>query len=159
MSTASFALSLTLDGRRRTEQVDPRMTLVEALRECFDATGPKVGCRTGDCGACTVELGTRAVKSCLELAVACEDAEVTTIEGLAGGDDLTPIQQALWDEHGVQCGFCVSGMVFAARELLRRVPDPDEAQIRHAIGGNLCRCTGYEKIVVAVKTAAAAGEG
>lgn len=130
------------------------MLLVEALRESFGALGPKVGCATGDCGACTVTLDGRITKACLELAVACEGAEVRTIEGLADGSSLSPVQQAFWDAHAFQCGFCLSGMLFAVEDLLARYPDPSEAAIRSAIGGNLCRCTGYENIVRAAQSAA-----
>lgn len=148
-------LTLTINGTPRAAEVDPRRLLVEALREDFDVTGPKVGCATGDCGACTVALDGEIVKSCLKLAAAADGAEVTTIEGLAG-DGLSPVQQAFWDEHGFQCGFCLSGMLFAARDLVARNPDPTDDEIRWAISGNLCRCTGYDSIVAAVRAAAGA---
>ena len=147
-------LTIELNGEQRSAQVDPRMVLVEALRESFAASGPKIGCATGDCGACTVELDGLIVKSCLRLAVAAEGSRIRTIEGIAHAGALTPLQQAFWDLHAFQCGFCVSGMLFAAEELLARVPRPDEAQIREALDGNLCRCTGYHNIVAAVRSVA-----
>jgi carbon-monoxide dehydrogenase small subunit len=148
-------LRLELNGAPRTAEIDPRMLLVEALRDAFGATGPKTGCLTGDCGACTVRLDGEVVKSCLRLAVACDGAAVRTLEGIAGDGELTALQQAFWDEHAFQCGFCLSGMLFAAEELLAREPDPSDAQIRDALSGNLCRCTGYDPIVRAVRRAAA----
>jgi aerobic-type carbon monoxide dehydrogenase small subunit (CoxS/CutS family) len=146
-------LTLELNGRTRRENIDSRMLLVEALRDAFGATGPKMGCLTGDCGACTVRMNGTVVKSCLRLAIACDGAEIRTLEGLAGGDELTALQQAFWDEHAFQCGYCLSGMLFAAEELLERVPQPTDAEIREAISANLCRCTGYDPIVRAVREA------
>jgi carbon-monoxide dehydrogenase small subunit len=148
-------LTLTLNGERRTAPIDPRMLLVDALRDAFGATGPKIGCLTGDCGACTVRRDGEIVKSCLTLAVAADGAEVRTLEGLAGpGGELTELQQAFWDEHAFQCGYCLSGMLFSAEDLLDRVPSPTDAEIREAISGNLCRCTGYDAIVAAVRKVA-----
>ena len=149
-------LTLELNGRTRRERIDPRMLLVEALRDAFGTTGPKMGCLTGDCGACTVRLDGAVVKSCLRLAVACDGAEVCTLEGLADEGELTALQQAFWDEHAFQCGYCLSGMLFAAQELLERVPEPSDAEIREAISANLCRCTGYDPIVRAVRSVASA---
>ena len=146
-------LDLTLNGEPRTAEVDPRMLLVEALRDAFGARGPKTGCLTGDCGACTVRVDGVIAKSCLRLAVAAEGADVQTLEGMAGADGLTPLQEAFWDEHAFQCGFCLSGMLFAAEDLLERTPSPTDTEIREAIGGNLCRCTGYDTIVAAVRSA------
>jgi aerobic-type carbon monoxide dehydrogenase small subunit (CoxS/CutS family) len=146
-------LALTLNGEQRCEAVDPRMLLLEALRDRFGAKGPKYGCGTGDCGACTIELDGRVAKSCLSLAVAAEGAEIVTIEGLSDGD-LSPLQRAFCEEYGFQCGFCLSGMLFAARDLLAQSTDPSDEDIRQAISGNLCRCTGYEQIVGAVRAAA-----
>jgi aerobic-type carbon monoxide dehydrogenase small subunit (CoxS/CutS family) len=149
-------MDLTLNGEPRTAEVDPRMLLVDALRDAFGATGPKVGCETGDCGACTVRLDGAITKSCLRLAVACDGAEVTTLEGIAGADgELTELQQAFWDENAFQCGFCLSGMLFAAEDLLERIPSPTDEEIRSAISGNLCRCTGYGAIVAAIRSVAA----
>ena len=147
-------LTIELNGEQRSAEVDPRMLLAEALRESFATSGPKIGCRTGDCGACTVEQDGLVVKSCLRLAAAAQGSRIRTIEGFAQGGALTPLQQAFWDLHAFQCGFCVSGMLFAAEELLARVPRPDEDQIRAALDGNLCRCTGYHNIVAAVRAAA-----
>lgn len=146
-------LSITLNGTPRTSDVDARTLLVEALRDSFGTLGPKVGCATGDCGACTVRLDGHIVKSCLKLAVAAQGAEVTTIEGLASDDGLSRVQQAFWDSYAFQCGFCLSGMLFAAEDLLASNPSPSDEEIRSAIGGNLCRCTGYENIVAAVRAA------
>jgi carbon-monoxide dehydrogenase small subunit len=125
------------------------------LREGAGLTGTKLGCDTSQCGACTVLLNGRAVKSCTVLSVQADGARVTTIEGLARNGQLHALQQAFWDCHGLQCGFCTPGMILTACELLERNPDPDEAAIRHGLEGNLCRCTGYQNIVAAVKKAAA----
>ena len=144
---------LRLNGEPRSAAVDPRLLLVEALREAFGARGPKIGCLTGDCGACTMRVDGAIVKSCLLLAVAADGADVETLEGLADGDGLTELQQAFWDDHAFQCGYCLSGMLFAARDLLERVADPTDEEIREAIDGNLCRCTGYENIVTAIRNA------
>ena len=145
-------LTLTLNGEARTCEIDPRMLLVEALRDGFGARGPKSGCLTGDCGACTVRVDGAISKACLRLAVAADGTEVQTLEGLAGADGLTPLQQAFWDHHAFQCGYCLSGMLFAAEDLLERTPSPTDEEIREAIGGNLCRCTGYDTIVAAVRS-------
>jgi aerobic-type carbon monoxide dehydrogenase small subunit (CoxS/CutS family) len=147
-------MELTLNGERRTADVDHRMLLVEALRDGFGARGPKVGCLTGDCGACTIRLDGAIAKSCLTLAVAADGAEVQTLEGLAQEGELTPLQQAFWDGHAFQCGYCLSGMLFAAEDLLERIPSPSDAEIREAISGNLCRCTGYDTIVAAIRSVA-----
>jgi carbon-monoxide dehydrogenase small subunit len=147
-------MELTLNGERRSADVDPRMLLVEALRDAFGAHGPKIGCLTGDCGACTVRMDGAIVKSCLKLAVAADGSEVQTLEGMAGEDGLTALQQAFWDGHAFQCGYCLSGMLFAAEDLLQRVAAPTDEEIREAISGNLCRCTGYDAIVAAVRSVA-----
>ncbi|MEA2180655.1 MAG: aerobic carbon-monoxide dehydrogenase small subunit [Solirubrobacteraceae bacterium] len=147
-------MELTLNGERRSADVDPRMLLVEALRDAFGAHGPKIGCLTGDCGACTVRMDGTIVKSCLKLAVAADGSEVQTLEGMAGEDGLTALQQAFWDGHAFQCGYCLSGMLFAAEDLLERVAAPTDEEIREAISGNLCRCTGYDAIVAAVRSVA-----
>jgi carbon-monoxide dehydrogenase small subunit len=147
-------LTLTLNGERRTAELEPRLLLVDALRDGFGATGPKFGCGTGDCGACTIRMDGRIVKSCLKLAAAAEGAELQTLEGLAQGDRLTPLQQAFWDEYAFQCGYCLSGMLFAAEDLLERNPSPSDVEIRAAISGNLCRCTGYDTIVSAIRAVA-----
>jgi aerobic-type carbon monoxide dehydrogenase small subunit (CoxS/CutS family) len=157
-----FELTLTIDDRTRSAQVDPRSTLVDALRDNFGVTGPKIGCRTGDCGACTVRVDGAIAKSCLRLAVAEQGSTVCTIESMGGrgrpgtpGSELTALQTAFWDLNAFQCGFCLSGMLFAAEDLLERIPVPTEAQVRDAISGNLCRCTGYDAIVDAVLRCAA----
>jgi carbon-monoxide dehydrogenase small subunit len=147
-------VSITVNGVVESHDVEPRQLLVHFLRESAGLTGTNVGCDTSQCGACTVLLNGRAVKSCTVLAVQAEGGEVTTIEGLAKDGELHPLQQAFWDCHGLQCGFCTPGMILTACELLERDPDPDEAAIRHGLEGNLCRCTGYQNIVKAVKTAA-----
>jgi len=147
-------LQLTLNGTRRQADVDPRSLLVEAIRDDFGLRGTHVGCATGDCGACTIRLNGEIVKSCLLLAASAQGAEITTIEGLATADGLDVVQQSFWDEYGFQCGYCLPGMLFAAEDLLARNPSPDELEIRYAINGNLCRCTGYHGIVRAVSAAA-----
>jgi aerobic-type carbon monoxide dehydrogenase small subunit (CoxS/CutS family) len=151
----TLQLSMTINGEPRSAQIDIRMLLVDALRDAFGVTGPKVGCLSGDCGACTVSLDGRVVKSCLRLAASAHGAEVRTLEGLATDGELTALQQAFWDHNGFQCGYCLSGMLFAAEDLLARIPHPDEAEIRSAISGNLCRCTGYDAIVAAIRSVCA----
>jgi carbon-monoxide dehydrogenase small subunit len=148
-------LALTLNGAPRTATIDGRMLLVDALRDAFRCTGPKTGCLTGDCGACTVRLDGRIVKSCLTLAAAVDGAEVRTLEGLAEDGVLTPLQESFWNAHAFQCGYCLSGMLFAAEDLLERNPVPTDDEIREAISGNLCRCTGYDAIVAAVRAVVA----
>ncbi len=148
-------LRLTMNGEERTADVDPRALLIEAVRDGFGLTGSHIGCLTGDCGACTMEVNGKIVKSCLELAVSAGGAEVVTIEGLAEDGQLTPLQEAFWNEYGFQCGYCLPGMLFAGRDLLARNPAPTEQEIRSAINGNLCRCTGYHRIVKAIAAAAA----
>jgi carbon-monoxide dehydrogenase small subunit len=145
---------MTINGEPRAAEIDTRMLLVEALRDAFGVTGPKIGCLTGDCGACTVSLDGRIVKSCLRLAVSAGGCTVRTLEGLAGEGELSRLQQAFWDHNGFQCGYCLSGMLFAAEDLLARIPNPSEEEIRAAISGNLCRCTGYDAIVEAIRSAA-----
>ena len=148
-------ISLTVNGTIRSIDVEPRRLLVEAIREDLDLTGTHVGCDTSQCGACTVHLDGRAVKSCTVLAVQAADSAVTTIEGMAGpAEALHPLQNAFWEEHGLQCGFCTPGMIMTAADLLARNADPSEEEIRHAIEGNICRCTGYHNIVAAIMAAA-----
>jgi carbon-monoxide dehydrogenase small subunit len=148
-------VELTLNGETVSADVDPRMLLVEALRDVFGARGPKIGCLTGDCGACTVRVDGAIVKSCLRLAVSVDGAEVQTLEGLADEEGgLTALQQAFWDAHAFQCGYCLSGMLFAAGDLLERTASPTDDEIREAISGNLCRCTGYDPIVAAIRSVA-----
>jgi carbon-monoxide dehydrogenase small subunit len=148
-------ISLTVNGTQRELDVEPRRLLVQAIREDLNLTGTHVGCDTTQCGACTVHVDGMAVKSCTMLAVQADGATVTTIEGLATDGELHPLQNAFWEKHGLQCGFCTPGMIMAAADLLARNDDPSDADIRHAIEGNLCRCTGYQNIVAAVRQAAA----
>ena len=147
-------ISLTVNGERHELDVEPRRLLVQAIREDLDLTGTHVGCDTSQCGACTVHLDGMAVKSCTMLAVQADGASVTTIEGMSTGDALHPLQTAFWEKHGLQCGFCTPGMIMIAADLLARDSDPDEATIRHALEGNICRCTGYQHIIEAVQSAA-----
>ena len=146
-------ISLTVDGAQVSDDVEPRMLLVQYLRETLGKTGTVIGCDTSNCGACTVHLDGRSVKSCNVLAVQANGHEVTTIEGLAQGDQLHPVQEAFRECHGLQCGFCTPGMIMSAADLLARNPHPSEEEIRTGLEGNLCRCTGYHNIVRAVQTA------
>jgi carbon-monoxide dehydrogenase small subunit len=148
-------ISLRVNGSPRELDVEPRRLLVQAIREDLGLTGTHVGCDTSQCGACTVHLDGKAVKSCTVLAVQADGTDVTTIEGLAQDGQLHPIQNAFWEKHGLQCGFCTPGMIMAAADLLTRDADPTDADIRHAIEGNFCRCTGYQNIVAAIREAAA----
>ena len=152
----SATVRAVVNGETRESQVEPRMLLVHWLREELGLTGIHVGCDTTNCGACTVHMNGEAVKSCTVLTAQADGAEITTIEGLAGGDGLHPIQAAFMDKHGLQCGFCTPGMIMAAADLLARNPDPSENEIREGLAGNLCRCTGYHNIVKAVQHAAKA---
>jgi carbon-monoxide dehydrogenase small subunit len=152
-------ISVTVDGVRYQDHVEPRLLLVHYLREVVGKTGTPVGCDTSNCGACTVLMDGQSVKSCSVLAVQADGASVTTIEGLAGsnGGGLHPVQKAFHSEHALQCGYCTPGMIMAAVDLLRENPSPSDAEIREGLEGNLCRCTGYENIVRAVRRAAEAG--
>jgi carbon-monoxide dehydrogenase small subunit len=147
-------VSIRINGVEQAREVEPRLLLVHFLRDVVGLTGTHIGCETSICGACTVMLNDTAVKSCTVLAVQADGADVLTIEGLAQGEKLHPIQEAFWECHGLQCGFCTSGMILTAHQLLIRNPQPTEDEIRHAIDGNLCRCTGYQHIVDAVQYAA-----
>jgi carbon-monoxide dehydrogenase small subunit len=149
-------ISLTVNGQRHELDVEPRRLLVQAIREDLDLTGTHVGCDTSQCGACTIHVDGMAVKSCTMLAVQADGMRITTIEGMADGEALHPLQTAFWEKHGLQCGFCTPGMIMLTADLLARDPDPNEDEIRHALEGNICRCTGYHNIVVAVQAAAAA---
>jgi len=153
------SVSVSVNGQPYKDQLEPRLLLVHYLRDHLGLTGTKIACDTSQCGACTVLLDGVAVKSCTCLAVQADGAAVTTIEGLAAPGTLHPIQEAFWNKHGLQCGFCTPGMVFATHELLRQNPSPSADAIRHGLEGNLCRCTGYQNIVRAVQTAAAAMGG
>jgi carbon-monoxide dehydrogenase small subunit len=148
-----------VNGEWREEDVPPRLLLVHWLRESLALTGTHVGCETSICGACTVHLDGEPVKSCTLLAVQADGREVTTIEGLAAGDALHPVQVGFWEEHGLQCGYCTPGMIMSCAALLARSPRPTDAEIRHALEGNLCRCTGYQQIVDAVQHAARLARG
>ena len=147
-------IHLKVNGVDHQNEVEPRLLLVHYLRDVLNLTGTHVGCDTSQCGACTVMLNGQAVKSCTVLAVQASGGEVKTVEGLATNGTLHPIQEGFWEKHGLQCGFCTPGMMVAAVQLLERNPDPTEAEIRHALEGNLCRCTGYQNIVSAVQYAA-----
>ena len=147
-------VSMTVNGKVRKGDVEPRVLLVHFLREQLLLTGTHVGCDTSQCGACTVHVDGRAIKSCSMLAVQADGTEIKTIEGLANGEELHPMQAAFWEKHGLQCGFCTPGMIMTAVDLLSRNPDPTDDEIRHAIEGNFCRCTGYQNIVVAIRHAA-----
>ena len=149
-------ITVTVDGVKYVDQVEPRLLLVHYLREFVGKTGTPVGCDTSNCGACTVLMDGQSVKSCSVLAVQADGSDVTTIEGLANGE-LQPVQRAFHAEHALQCGYCTPGMILAATDLLRDNPHPTEEEIRDGLEGNLCRCTGYENIVRAVKRAAEAG--
>jgi carbon-monoxide dehydrogenase small subunit len=144
-------LTLTINNQQREDEVEPRMLLVHYLRDVAGLTGTHVGCETSLCGACTVLLDGNAVKSCTMLAVQADGAKVTTVEGLAHDGQLHPVQEGFWEEHGLQCGYCTPGMIMASVDLLSRNPNPSETEIRHALEGNLCRCTGYQHIIKAVQ--------
>ena len=147
-------ITFTLNGKPRTAEAPPRMLLSDFLRHELSMTGTHVGCEHGVCGACTVLMDGASVRSCLTFAVQIDGVEITTIEGMADGGTLSAIQNAFWEEHGLQCGFCTPGMLAVAKELLDQTPNPTDEQILEAISGNLCRCTGYTQIVAAVRSAA-----
>jgi aerobic carbon-monoxide dehydrogenase small subunit len=155
--TTALSVDLTVNGERRKAEVEPRQLLVYFLRDQLGLKGTNVGCDTTSCGACTVLVDGESVKSCTVLAVQADGAEITTIEGLASGEELHPVQQAFNEQHGLQCGYCTPGFVMATVSLLREQPNPSEEDIRHGLEGNLCRCTGYHNIVRAVQAAARAG--
>src|SRR2546425_2876033 len=148
------AITVTVNGTKRTSDVEPTQLLVELLRDTLGLTGPRVGGDTSQCGACTVLVDGRATKSCTILAVQTDGAEVVTVEGLARNGELHPVQRAFAQEHALQCGFCTAGLMITAVDFLARNPSPSDAEIRHAIEGNLCRCTGYHNIVNAIRSAA-----
>ncbi len=150
----SYSVSIAVNGVEHTHQVEPRLLLVDYLRQVLGLTGTNIGCDTSQCGACTVLMDGQSVKSCTVLAVQADGSSVTTIEGLAQNGDLHPLQTAFWESHALQCGFCTPGMILSAADLLHNNPDPTEAEIRHGLEGNLCRCTGYQNIVRAVAAAA-----
>jgi carbon-monoxide dehydrogenase small subunit len=147
-------ISVTVNGQLHAGDVEPRQLLVHFLRDTLGLTGTHVGCDTSNCGACTVHLDGDAVKSCTVLAVQADGAEVTTIEGMGSEGDLHPLQEAFWEHHGLQCGYCTPGMIMAGADLIAKNPSPSEEEVREALAGNLCRCTGYHNIVKAVMSAA-----
>ena len=152
-------LDLEVNGARREAHVEERRTLADVLRQDLRLTGTHIGCEDGKCGACTITLDGEAVKSCMLFAVQADGAEVTTIEGIGSEGELHPLQQSFWEHHGLQCGYCTPGMIMAAADLLQRNSNPSETEVREALAGNLCRCTGYHNIVKAVMSAAEAGSG
>jgi len=152
-------ISMTVNGKARKANVDPRVLLVHFLREHLRLTGTHIGCDTSQCGSCTVLVDGRSAKSCTIFAVQADGSEVTTIEGLAPDGQLHPLQQAFWEEHGLQCGYCTPGMIMAAVTLLEDNPKPSEREIREGISGNYCRCTGYQAIVDAIEAVAKARAG
>ncbi|HEY6173215.1 MAG TPA: (2Fe-2S)-binding protein [Kofleriaceae bacterium] len=155
-------ITVTINGEKQTRTVEARTLLVHFIRENLGLTGTHIGCDTTSCGACTISLDGEAVKSCTVFAVQANGSTIETVEGLAAGGALHPLQEGFWEKHGLQCGFCTPGMLMSARALLARNPQPSETEIRHGISGNLCRCTGYNKIVEAIQYAAeklGAGKG
>lgn len=152
-------ISLTVNGAAVERDVEPRTLLVHFLREQLGLTGTNIGCDTSQCGACTVHMDGRSLKSCTCLAVQADGREITTIEGLAQDGQYHPVQQGFWEKHGLQCGYCTPGMIMSAVALLKDNPRPTDEQIRHGLEGNLCRCTGYQNIVAAVQNAADAMNG
>jgi len=149
-------ITLKINGKEYSHDVEPRLLLIHYLREVVGLTGPHVGCETSLCGACTIEVDGNAVKSCSMFAVQANGANILTIEGLATNGKLHAMQEAFWNEHGLQCGFCTPGMIMVSKQILDRNPNPTEDEIRHGLHGNICRCTGYQHIVNAVKSAAKA---
>jgi aerobic carbon-monoxide dehydrogenase small subunit len=154
VETMQRRISLTINGKPCADDVEPRLLLIHYLREVVGLTGPHIGCETSTCGACTVMLDGKAIKSCTMFAVQADGRQVLTIEGLAINGKLDPLQEAFWNEHGLQCGFCTPGMILTAKQLLADNPSPTEEEIRKGLEGNVCRCTGYQHIVNAVKAAA-----
>jgi carbon-monoxide dehydrogenase small subunit len=148
------SVTITVNGKTHTHEVEPRLLLIHYIRDVLGLTGPHIGCETSLCGACTVELNGKAVKSCTVFAVQADGANVLTIEGLAVDGKLHKMQEAFWNEHGAQCGYCTPGMIMTCKQILDRNPNPTEAEIRHGLDGNICRCTGYQHIVKAVQAAA-----
>ena len=150
-------ITLSINGKPYSHDVEPRLLLIHYLREVVGLTGPHVGCETSLCGACTIEVDGKAVKSCTMFAVQADGAKLTTIEGLAVDGKLHAMQEAFWNEHGAQCGFCTPGMIMASKQIIDRNPNPTDEEIRMGLEGNVCRCTGYQHIVKAVRAAAKAG--
>jgi aerobic carbon-monoxide dehydrogenase small subunit len=154
LSDRMRSIGLRVNGVEHTVEVEPRMTLADAVREKCGLTGTHLGCEHGVCGACTVLVDGLPVRSCLVFAVQCEDVEISTVEGLSDGTTLHPLQQAFWEHHGLQCGFCTPGFLMLAMGALAENPDPSDEELREVLSSNLCRCTGYQNIVTAVKAAA-----
>jgi carbon-monoxide dehydrogenase small subunit len=152
-------VTMTINGGRREAEVEPRLLLVHFIRDVAGLTGTHIGCDTSQCGACTVLIGGKAIKSCTMFAVQAEGAQIKTIEGMATDGKLHPIQEAFWNEHGLQCGYCTPGFIMAAAYLLEQNPNPTDDEIRRGLEGNLCRCTGYVNIIKSVKAAATAMSG
>ena len=155
----SHTISMTVNGKACDGEVEPRTLLVDFIRDNLRLTGTNIGCDTSQCGSCTIMMNGKSVKSCTTLAVQADGSTVTTIEGLATNGDLHPLQQAFWDEHGLQCGFCTPGMIMASVGILQDNPNPSEDEIRHSLEGKICRCTGYQNIVKAVQSASKAMKG
>jgi aerobic carbon-monoxide dehydrogenase small subunit len=156
VSVMTETINVSINGTTYSHAVEPRLLLIHYLREVVGLTGPHIGCETSLCGACTVELNSKAIKSCSIFAIQCDGAKILTIEGMAADGKLHKIQEAFWNEHGLQCGFCTPGMIMTTKQILDRNPDPTDQEIRHGLDGNLCRCTGYQHIVNAVRAAARA---
>ena len=152
-------ITITVNGRSHSAEVEPRTLLVHFLREALNLTGTKIGCDTSQCGACVVRMNGATVKSCTAFAVQADGADITTIEGLAQDGNLTAVQEAFWNQHGLQCGYCTAGMIMSVTEILERNPNPSAEEVRSGLEGNMCRCTGYNNIVRAALAAAAAGQG
>ncbi len=151
---AKTDIKLTVNGQEAAGSVEPRTLLIHFLREQLGVTGPHIGCETSHCGACTVDLNGKSVKSCTVFAVQADGGEILTVEGLAQGGELHPLQAAFAEDHGLQCGYCTPGMLVRAHRLLQEIPDPSDAEVRAGKSGNLCRCTGYQNIVKAIRNAA-----
>ena len=147
-------ITVKVNGVAHTHEIEPRISLTQYLREILDLTGTHIGCDTSGCGACTVTMDGKAVKSCTILAVQADGSEITTIEGMANGNEMHPIQAAFKEHHGLQCGFCTPGMVMTAVDILKNNPNPSEKEVRHGLEGNFCRCTGYHNIVKSIRHAA-----
>ena len=152
-------IQVTINGEERNDEIAPRLLLIHYIRDVVGLKGPHIGCETSICGSCTIELNGKIVKSCSLLAIQADGQDIVTVEGLSNGDTLHPVQEAFWNEHGLQCGFCTPGMLMTVKDILTRNPNPTDQEIRTGLEGNLCRCTGYQHIVNAVKTAASKMEG
>ena len=152
-------IQVTINGEERNDEIEPRLLLIHYIRDVVGLKGPHIGCETSICGSCTIELNGKIVKSCSLLAIQADGQDIITVEGLSNEGELHPVQEAFWNEHGLQCGFCTPGMLMTVKDMLTRNPNPTDQEIRTGLEGNLCRCTGYQHIVNAVKTAASKMEG